>query len=642
MYALSNPIFWLYFLYFIVAAFFAFYVPGNVLIRKLKADLVSEMVLSIVTGFAIWSLAGFLFGYLHLRNFIYVYLVVSLVVWMKSRGYTLLQNIPKFKLSISIIIVILLGTLIQLASVWLNGVVLRGGAYFCCGIPDTITHLSLTSELVRNFPPNEPGFSGIPLTNYHYLSNLGVADLVRTFRLPLVSTQYQYMTVLFSLLLGLSAIALSRALGLGKRFTLWLAFFLYFAGDILFLLPPVFGKAINFSFTTLENASSLWVSPPRFYALVVLLTGLTLFVHWLKKKDLYTGVIMAIVLGTLIGFKVYVGTFVLSGFGVLGIWYVIRKKYSLLLPLVVLCIISAVLYIPVNKGAGGLVFTGFWRFEDFIVQPALGAAKLELARRVFLDHYDFIRAFFYDILFGLFYIVFSTGTLLVGFLQTKSSLQKIPKELAIVLITGLISTCAAGFFFLQTTGGANSSQFLISIYIVGSIYAALAVSSFTKKLPLLPAVIVSVLIITLTSTRVLYETYLQGVHLTHKSGVFIQNDTVRAYTYFSTTPKDSVVIVYNDASMDCLLITFIGERSTYSCTIGMPGVISDRILSLRSSVQEAIFFGKNLTYVEQELKRNAISYLYVPKDSVKNTNIGKLNLQKVYETNAAIIYKVLK
>ena len=121
------------------------------------------------------------------------------------------------------------------------------------------------------------------------------------------------------------------------------------------------------------------------------------------------------------------------------------------------------------------MFTGFWRFEDFVVQPVLGLSRLELARRVFLDHNNIVRALLYDLFFAFLYIFFSAGTLLLGLFQTKRSIQKIPGDFTIVLVAGLISTCIAGFFFIQKTGGANTSQFLISIYIVGAIYSSLAV-----------------------------------------------------------------------------------------------------------------------------------------------------------------------
>ena len=640
MYSLSDPLFWINFVYFCIAATLAFFIPGNLLVRKLKTDFITNMLLSIVTGFVIWTLLGFLLGYLHIRNLSYLYVATSLYIWIRSGSFKSLKKIPFVGQNAGIYALLCIGTIVQLSSVLLNGITTQGGAYFCCGIPDTITHLALTSELVRQFPPHEPGFSGIPLTNYHYLSNLGTADFVRTFGLPLVNTQYQFMTVLFSILLGVSAIALSQALQLGRRFTFWFMLFLYFCGDIIFLLPAFAGKPINFSLTTLENASTLWISPPRFYSLIVLLTGLTLFVHWLRKKDIYTGVLMAIVLGSIIGFKVYVGLFVLSGFLCLSVVYIATKKFRMLWSILVLYTISFILYVLVNKDAGGLIFTGFWRFEDFVVQPSLGISSLELARRVFVDHYDFVRAYLYDIFFAFLYLFFSSGTLLLGLIQTKESIRKIPNHFTVLMVTGLVSTCFAGFFYIQNTGGANSSQFLISIYIVGTLYAALAVSRLMQGFRSMLAITVGLLIVLGTTTRVLHDTYQRIIGIKNGQGVFVSNDTLKSYKFFTTTDKNSVVMMYDDSSLDCLFITFIGKRPTYSCLIGMPGVIGDSIIKERNTVKETVFFGKDVNHGKKELKSNKISYIYIQKDKAGQTNIEKLNLPIVYDSGKIVIYRV--
>ena len=359
MHSLTSPLFWINALYFFLAVILAFFIPGQLLIRKLKLDLFSEIIVSVITGLALWSLLGFMLGFLRLRNVLYLYLCICFVIWIKQKYYSSLKQIFYNTLPPVLTAIVLLGTLIQLSSIWFNGIQVRNGLYFCCGVPDTITHVALTSELVRRFPPNEPGFSTIPLLNYHYLSNLSVADLARVFKLPLIPTQYQYMTILLSLLLGLSAIALARRLQLGGRVTLWFVFFLYFAGDSIFLLSAIAGNGIQFSLTTLENASTLWISPPRFFSLVILLGGLTLFVQWIKKRDIYSGVLMALVLGSLIGFKVYVGMFVLSGFAFLALYYLFTKQYAKLVPIVLLSCISFLIFIPVNKNAGGVFFTGF-------------------------------------------------------------------------------------------------------------------------------------------------------------------------------------------------------------------------------------------------------------------------------------------
>lgn len=642
MYAPLEPLFWIYALYFIFAAFIAFFIPGNLIIARLKLGFLLEITLSVVIGFVAWSLQGFVFGYLNIRSLSYVYLIVCLLFWIKLYLPSLFKSIKFSRPSLTLTLLVVFGTIIQLSSVWFNGFKIGDTVFFCCGVPDTLTHLALTSELVKHFPPNEPGISGIPLYNYHYLSNLGQAELIRVFHLPLVNTSYQFMTILFSLLLGLTAIGLADVLNLGKKFKLWFVFLLYFTGDIIFLLPVFFGKGLDFSYTTLENASSLWISPPRLYSIVVFFTGLTFFTLWLKKKDITSGLLMALTLGSLIGFKVYTGAIVLSGFMILGLIYLLKRKLNLLIPIIMLCAISIGLYLPINKGAGGLIFTGFWRFEDFVVQPSLGMSNLELARRVYLENNNLLKVLFYDLFFGLIYILSGAGVLILGILQTRSSLRKLPKDLHIVLIISLLASCTAGFFFIQQTGGANSSQFLISIYLIGTIYGALAISWWQSKIPLKLGLLISVMLIILSSARVLHNTNIQATKIVNKSGNIIDSAQLESYKFFNNTRADSIVMVSDESTLDCLYIIFIGNRSTYNCLSGLPGVIEEKELIKRSNVRKNILYGHNLEEAKSLLQSNTISYLYIPKNEEKKTNVRKLGLSKVFETNAISIYKTLR
>lgn len=638
MYALSDPMFWLYGMYFFLASFLALFIPGHLCIRKLRVDTFSEIVLSFVTGFVLWSLAGFLCGFLHMRNLLYPYILVCFLVWIKQKNYTLFFHLPK-KIDGKIAAVIIVGVSIQLLSVFFNGIRVNKNIYFCCGVPDTIAHIALTNELTNRFPPENPGFHTIALHNYHYLSHLAQADLIRIFTLPLISTQYQYMTIVFSVLLGLTGVTLAKALRLNKRFMFWLVCFIYFFGDIIFLLPFITGKGFQFSLTTLENASTLWVSPPRVFALVILMTGLTLFVYWLKKKDIYIGIIMALLISSLVGIKAYIGIFAISGFFFLGLYYLITKKYTATFPLIFIAVFSCILWVTVNKDAGGLVYTGFWRFEDFIVQPVLGLSHLELARRIFLDNHNLIRAFSYDLLFAFLYIVFSSGALLLGIFQTKESIKALPKELHIVLITGLITTCIAGFFFLQTTGGANSSQFLISLYIVGAIYASLAIAYRTRTLPFLPLVITSALIIFFTSTRVIHYTYAHIQRMLDNIGIVLSPELLGAYQYFAETEKNSVVFVSNDSTTDCLFITFIGKRTTHTCMSGLPAAIPDTVLAEKAKERQTILFGKDMSAIIDILEKNNITHIFIPKKDIGETTIPLLHFPLVYETDTIAIYK---
>jgi hypothetical protein len=643
---MNSPLeisFWVNFIYFFAAIFIALYIPGFLLIRKLKLNFLNQVVLSIATGLVLLSLQGFLFGYLHLRTASYFYVFFCLILFIKLLPHNkirlAIKHVKFSKPDIITSLIIIVGTFIQLTSVWFNGIKFKDGLYFCCGLPDTLFHLALTNELVNRFPPNEPGISGVTLQNYHFLSNLSVSELIRIFNLPLINTEYQYMTILLSLLLGLSALVLANILELGTIFKRWFVFLIYFAGDILFLLPFLNGKGINFGITTLENASSLWISPPRFYSIVIFISALSVFALWLKRKDYLSGLIMAILIGSLAGFKVYVGAIALFGLGVLAIKYLFQKNFKMLIPIILAFLISFLIYYPVNKSAGGLIFSGFWRFEDFAVQPLLGMSALELARRVYLDHKNLLRVLEYDLIFGFLYIFFSAGILILGIIQTRNSLKKLLTDFNIMAISGLFISCIFGFFFLQKTGGANSSQFLISIYIIGSIYTALAISYWTKRVNRKLALILILLIILITSTRVMHDTFFKIQNITNRTGFILNNNKLNSYKYFARLSNNNIVLTSGELGSDCIFINFIGNKPTFDCNIGAP---MDRNvdLSKKIKIKQYIFSNYDAVKRKQLVLTNNISYIYVSNEKQIQDNIKSLGFIKLYQNSSSVIYKV--
>ena len=204
MITLINPFFWINFVYFFIAVFFAFYIPGVILLSRLKLTKFQETVLSLMVGMVLWGWQGFILGYLNLRWFSYVYLFVFFFLWIKSK-----PKIPKFgfvrniKTDYILVAIILLGVFAQLTSVWFSGTSMDKGLTFCCGMtPDNILSIAITNSVVNNFPPFEPGYYGKLITNYHYWGNLVMGELVRVFGLPLIATNYQYMTLFISLFFG--------------------------------------------------------------------------------------------------------------------------------------------------------------------------------------------------------------------------------------------------------------------------------------------------------------------------------------------------------------------------------------------------------------------------------------------------------
>lgn len=612
--------FWFYLFVFFVAVFLAFFIPGDLLIKRYNLSVFQRLVLGTGVGIVLWGWQGFIFGYLGVRFLSYFYIVILTLSWIHLQGKEFLGcviNKASFRKTDWIVVVlIILGVGIQLSSVWFNGVYLKEGLFFCCGnLSDSILHTALTNQVVKDFPPFEPGMYGEVVRNYHYWGNLIIGELIRVFHLPLIQTQNQYSMFLISALLGLSAIVFGQIGGLSKNFYRWLVFFLYMGGDLIFLLVSIMRREINFQMSSIEDGAKFLVNPPRAISIIILFVGLSLFLIWLKKKNFSLGLLVVFVLLSTIGFKVYTGFFVLTGLFGLLVFFVLKKYFRFITLFFLAVLVSAIIYFPVNKDAGGLYFTGLSLFENFIVQPWMMLDRLELARRIYLEHYSWLRVAQYEIIFAFIFIATVFGTKLLGFLQTRKSLSLLPKELHIFLIFGITVSAVLGLFFQQTTGGANTFNFLVSIFIIGSIYTALACSYWIDKLHPKYKIFLTIFIVILTATRVFQTAFLNIYNIQAKKGFIIDSYELNGLQYLrEKTGKDSLILVdYKAFKIDAEspYISFLADRQMFLSGFKEALTTHGIDFTTRKAIVDTILTSHDPEEIRENLVKSKIDYIYL-------------------------------
>ncbi|MBI3342008.1 hypothetical protein HY024_02700 [Candidatus Curtissbacteria bacterium] len=628
--------------FFILIACFAFLAPGlNFLyfIHDLKPQ--EKVVLGSTLGIVAWAVQAYIFGLMGMPFLAYIYIAVNIALFV----FLYKPRTIRFHLRLDplIVLIITVGVVLNLSAVWFIGVRESGGLYFCCrGVPDAIYHLSLTNELTQNFPPFEPGMSGVLVKNYHYLSNLVSANISKLFNLDFVKVQFQYMSLIVTVLLGSTAFVLANIIGLGKKFGAWLAIFLYASGDILYLLLLLRGKGLNFDVTIIDDATKLLAGPPRAFSILILFAGICLFCIWTRKKDLYTGTLMAILMGLLVGFKVYTGIFAISGLAFVGVYFIFKRRFKMLIPLLLALFISIAYYLPNNRDAGGLFFNGTWRFENFLQHKDLGISKLDYLRINNLASRNYFMVILLEIFSVLMYFTFLFGTVILGIFQTKKSLKLFPKELNIFLISAITISLFAGSFFYQSTGGANTIQFLISVFIVSAVYSSLAIYYWGSKFPRVVGGLILAIILILTTARAMHEGAQNFVNISNKTGFWIDNEQLAAFDYIkNNTPSNSKIIVEPWMAEDepFMYVTFLTNRRLF---LSGAGVLRDhgQDTKAREAVEKIVFTNDDDQTVEQALKNNKINYIYIPKTQHFKTS-GRNYLKKVFENNGTVIFEVV-
>jgi hypothetical protein len=390
--------------------------------------------------------------------------------------------------------------------------------------------------------------------------------------------------------------------------------------------------------SSLEDGAKFLSNPPRAYAVIQFMGGLSLLKIVLQKnKNLALIFVTSLVFGTLIGFKVYIGIFGLVGLFVLAVVSIFRKNIYNKLLFVCTLAISLMIYIPVNKNAGGLYFTSFWFFENFIVQPYLQLERLELARRIFAEDSKPLKAFAFEVLYVGITVFALFGTKLLGLIQSRKSLNLFPVELHIFLIAGIIPSLIVGFFFQQTSGGSNTFNFLVNVFVFGSIYTAATVFWLTsfKKVGFLIAVV----IIGLTIPRVFFETKQNVRRLTTHQMLTLSNNQLNAFSFLSAQPKGLVVVDHTYFALDksSPYIAYFSNQPMFLS--GIQILESHNVKVTKPISVQTIIMDGGLSDVARAIKTNNISYIVLgPKTSLFATN-SAIFLDTIYKNKEVNVLK---
>jgi hypothetical protein len=641
--------FWFNFVYFFAAVFIAFFVPGNVLLSKIKLSRFQVFVLSTITGVVLWAWQAFFFGYLNLRSFTYIYLLLFFIIWIKQNKNKI--QFPRLyikKVDKILFAIILFGVIFQLSSVYFAGVLTTKGLFFCCGNTlDNILHIAISNQVVENFPPHEPGYYGLIKSNYHYWSSIVVGELVRVFKLPLIATGFQYTSILISLFLGLSALVFAQLIGIGKVFTRWLVFLLYFGSDLVWLLVALLRGQEIFVMKGLETGQQFLENLPRAFAVVVFLLGLSLFVLLLKRKSLILAALVALVFSSTIGFKVYLGLFLLPGIFVLFFYFLWKRNIIMVATMLLTLVLMLAAYLPVNSKAGGLYFVGLWRFENFAIQPYLGELnRLELARIIFLQHGNWIRVFLYEIIFAILYFIAIFGIKLIAFIQSRKSLSLIPFEINVLLLLGITSSLLVGIFFFQRSGAANTFNFLVSVFIIVSIYTALTLYHFLRGKKRWFVILITILVVSINLPRTVDSVYNNIVKIRTLDNKMIGNDELEALNFLKKTTASSLVLVDPAITLDreSPYVGFMTNKKMFLSGQENNLRAHNIDFSVRLKSLNKILTSKDPEIRKQELEENNIGYIFLLKITFLKNTVGKdlSNFtEMVFENKDFVILKVI-
>jgi hypothetical protein len=634
----------LFIIYFIFASFLAFYVPGRVLLgEQKKLSKLGSFATAIILGIVLWGWQGYVFGFLQLRNLSYLYLLVFLGIFIFKKYYAF--KIPEINLrkfdwvTISIVVVGILG---QIMAYIRNGQMTSSGlfvSYF--NNIDHIWHVSLVDEFVKNFPPNEPGMYGILLVNYHFWFHLVTAEMVRVFHLPIFQTQFVGMYPLASILLALIGYSFAVSLYKSKFFLRLFLFFLYFSNDAMIWFILLAKHYLKFNVGAgFEDATKFIDAPGRGYATIIILAALYIL-YANREKILRKNVfIIGLLLGSLMGFKVYFGIPIMFGAFCLAAYDVLKKKFATLGIFLVGSVVFLLQYLPFNLSSGGLIFIPFEIPRSFIAQLF---PWVDQRWAIYGEHKNYLRLIEYGIFMSVGYLFAQLGVKLLGMLPSKRMIKQIGIPFSIFLYSVLFSSMILGLFFYQKIGGANIWEFFLASSLILAITVSLNISLYLTKankfIQLLVVLVIVILILPRWASSI--AEYLKIDYFSAFHGV--SNKELQAYDYLkNNTAKNSLVLVVNQESyVDFASIaSVLSERNLFFSGEGVSQKVTSEIIRRKKDLK-AVQFSLDTNKVNSILKNDKINYIYLyAKPATPSAVLKDKLLQKVFSNDAAKIFKV--
>ncbi len=643
------------FIFFITVVLF---IPGFILVRSLsRQSLPLNFFLSIVSGMVLLTLVSYLSGLLKVPWLTFIYVLISLGIFSFKRYYREL-NLKKIKFplnrtTIPAAVVVILGTVFQSLPLIRSGWVYDFGIGFWGPLGhDGIWHQALIGQLIKQVPPQNPVLSGEVLSNYHYFFDLLIAETFRLSQIPVLDLLYRFYPITFSVLLGLGTYLLVTKMTGNKIAALISLYFVYFAGSFGWIVEFIRERHIG-------GESAFWVNqpvsmnlnPPFAISLLIVVAVILVIYNFKDRVHWLATVLLAVLAGSVIEFKVYAGVIVIGALFILAFWEVFKNRdFALVKVFFASVLVAAGVFLPQNKGAGDLlVWSPFWFVNSMIDFPdRVGWIRLSSAREAYFARGEWIKFLSAQTLALGIFIIGNLGMRFIGlfsmFSGVKNSLGKNMGFTVVFLMS--VASLIIPLVFIQKGNPWNTIQFMYYFIYFIALFSGVALISVFKSLPKILGwgVLVAVLLITPINAAV---TFRSALYPSPPSRLTLPE--LEALSVLEKLPDGTVLTLPFDKHMRSKLSDpyplYAYETTAYI------SAFSGQVTFIEDEIQNEIFqtdYRKRLVVAHsffQSADRSffanwGIRYVYL----LKSANIGVdpviLNLEKIYENSEVLIYGV--
>lgn len=646
-------------LIFILVVILSFYLPGRFISEKLQLNLtfLENIFLNAVLGMAFFTLISYFLAWFKLQILMFPLLILLVIL----NGKKILKFPKVDKKDINYLPIVLLMSLIFSLTMLTSGQFGNNLRFIGVNYSDSFWHLSLINELKFNFPPDNPGFSHIPLKGYHFFFNFLLSTISNLSSLSPPSLYFHFFPLLISFLWGLGVYVLMLKWSNNRKIALWAVFLTLFGGSFSFILrlQGHQGLSMDDAFGMTQPASSL-VNPPFSISIVILIGSLFSLLQYFKTRKNNWLIPLCVLAGTITMFKVYAGIILLGSFAILTFWEGIKKNFVFVLAFAASILLFLITYWILRDPSSKLFFFPLWAphkiLEDNL--PWYGYSE----KYYTYSRLSVIRGLIEIESFALFvFIIGSLGTRIIGILISilfYIKKIKIPSNFALGLIFMSFISLLIPLFFIQSGKVFEIIQMTWYFLFFSSLFASFGIGKFLSlKLNKILKFILFVTLILLTlpsayeklnsyitsSGESISKYYLEATNFLKKQGNYDSTvlEVPPPYVGYS---KEGMHWWYNTLSSTKLL-AFSNKRGYLNNEgITFTGIDADSrvplivaILKYEKLSREENYFSYQLE-IGQGLKENRIVYIFSPSPLLRleKTNI----IQKIFQNKEASIYKV--
>lgn len=546
-------------------------------------------------------------------------------------------------------------TLIVLIAVFTQGFPLlfsyirvEGGLRFIT-LHDSLWHLSLIEELRLHFPPNHPGFSGVKLVNYHYLSDLLLSLIGSIFHLPTWFVYFRLAPIIASLGFSISTLLVLKTFKLSKLSLVLGLILVLFGGSFAWLIPLLSHQprwhANSFM---LDQPYDMLTNAHTYFGFVLFLIALYILAqleYAIKPRSNK----LSLLLGVTIGVAFYIKSYA-SILAYLSLWCVcffshtkIRRQMIPALCVSSLLILFAFIFNS-NANQAGLIWSPGWILTKMIEDQDRVSVLSDFSLRMsyYLSVHNYLKVALIIALKLAIYLIGNLGIRVLGFMYLLWKLfqRKLKSAVLIFLLALSIFGLVLPLFFNQGQSAYNIVQFGPYALITTSIATALLINRLHLKLRFLWLLTLVILVLSLPTSIKSFSDNLAQVN----GEVQITSKELEAINFIRyQTPESSIVITHPESRHQLLMfIPALGAREAYFS--GYTFAILTGLDTAARLQEQHNFFTQDFPIQEKVsfLQTANINYIYLDNPSEFNfTKIAsQLPVKKVFSNSQVTIYQI--